>query len=180
MKKFDNWNEVEPTGNTTSSPLPAGGYVGKITDIEDNPDKMYLRISWDISEGEYKGNGASCMERMGFLPYSFRFIRSYKDSALGFFKGFISCVEQSNGNFKWDFDEHKLIGKTIGIVLGEQEYRKQDGTVGTRLAVKRTLPADAIRGGQFKVPPKEVLKEEAPAAPVWSALADTDDSELPF
>ena len=179
MKKLDNWNEVEPVGNATSAPLQAGGYVGKITSVEDVADKMYLKITWDITEGEFKGNGASCMERNGFLPSPFTFIRSYKDSAIGFFKGFISSVEQSNPNYKWDFNEKTLVGKTIGCIVGEQEYRKNDGSIGTRLKTKKTVSAETIRGGNFKIPPKEVLKEEAPSAPVWSAM-DTDDGDLPF
>ena len=179
MKSVSNWNEIEEQGNSERKMLPAGGYIGKILTVEDVADKMYLKITWDISEGEFKGNAASCLERNGFLPSAFTFIRSYKDSAIGFFKGFISSVEQSNSGFKWDFDEHKLVGKTFGAIIGEQEYRKNDGSIGTRLKTKKTVPADVIRGGQFKIPPKEVLKEEAPSAPVWSAV-DTDDGELPF
>jgi len=179
MKKFDNWDSVEEIGNSASKVLPAGGYVGKITAVTDVPEKEYLRIEWDISEGEFKGNGASCLERNGFLPSANRFVRSYKDSAIGFFKGFISSVEQSNPNFVWDFDERKLVGKTIGCVIGEEEYRKQTGDIGTRLKVKRTLSADSIRAGKFKVPDKEVLKEEANPTPTWSAVSDLD-GELPF
>ena len=178
MRQVANWSDIEEKGSSTAAVLQPGGYVGKITAIEDNPDKMYLKISWDISEGEFKGNGASCMERNGFLPSAFTFIRSYKDSALGFFKGFISSVEQSNNGFVWDFDERKLVGKTIGCVIGEEEYRKQTGDIGTRLKVKRTLSADSIRAGKFKVPDKEVLKEEANPTPTWSALDDSSD--LPF
>ena len=82
MKSVSNWNEIEEQGNSERKMLPAGGYIGKILTVEDLPDKQYLKITWDISEGEYKGNGASCLERNGFLPKAFSFIRSYKESAL--------------------------------------------------------------------------------------------------
>ena len=180
MKVVSNWSEVEEQGNNERKLLPAGGYIGKILSVEDFPEKQYLRITWDISEGEYKGNGASCLERNGFLPKAFSFIRSYKESALGFFKGFISAVEQSNPGYKWDFDERKLVGKTIGVVLGDEEYRKLDGNIGTRLVFSQARSADVIRGGNFSIPPlKKLAEDSAPATPTWSAV-DTDDSELPF
>ena len=127
-----------------------------------------------------KGNGASCLERNGFLPKAFSFIRSYKESALGFFKGFISAVEQSNPGFKWDFDERKLVGKTIGVVLGDEEYRKKDGSIGTRPVFDKVRSAETIRGGHFDIPPLKKLAEDAPAAPVWSAVTDDDSDGLPF
>ena len=182
MKKIDTatWNEVEEQGNTERKMLPAGGYIGKILTVEDLPDKQYLKITWDISEGEYKGNGASCLERNGFLPKAFSFIRSYKESALGFFKGFISAVEQSNTGFKWDFDERKLVGKTIGVVLGDEEYRKKDGSIGTRPVFDKVRSAETIRGGHFDIPPLKKLAEDAPAAPVWSAVDMDGSDDLPF
>ena len=176
MKKFDNWESVEEKGNSTQKILPPGGYVGKITAVTDNPDKEYLRIEWDICEGEYTGNGASCVERNGFLPSSNKFVRSYKESALGFFKGFISSVEQSNPNWKWAFDEKQLVGKLVGVILGEEEYRKNDESIGTRLVVKRTIPVDDVRKGNFKIPDKTLLKEEY--KPV--SFTTVDDGELPF
>ena len=178
MKSINGWNDIEAQGNSTTKVLPAGGYVGKITNVTDVSDKEYLKIEWDISEGEFKGNGASCMERNGFMPRAFSFIRSYKDSAIGFFKGFINSVEQSNPGFVWDFKESALVGKSIGVVLGEEEYRKNDGTVGTRLVVKRTISADDVRKGNFRVPDKTPLKEEY--KPVSFTPADDPDSDLPF
>jgi len=94
------------------------------------------------------------------------------------FKGFIQCVEQSNHNgFKWNWDEQALVGKWIGVVLGEEEYRKQDGSIGTRLNVVRTKTPEDIRSGNFKVPEKKLLPKEEPTTgftPIDS------DSELPF
>ena len=107
-----------------------------------------------------------------------RVLRSYSDKATGMFKGFIQNVEASNPNYKWEWKEQSLVARLIGIVLGEEEYRKQDGSIGTRFGAKDKTVA-AIRDGKFKVPEKKVLKEEAPAAPVWSAVEDSSD-ELPF
>lgn len=177
MKPISNWNEVEAQGNEEYKRLVPGGYVCRITKVEDHPEKSYLYIEFDISEGEYAGYGSSCMERNGFTPL--RMYRSYSDKAAGMFKGFIQNVEASNPNYKWEWKEQSLVARLIGIVLGEEEYRKQDGSIGTRFGAKDKTVA-AIRDGKFKVPEKKVLKEEAPAAPVWSAVADDSESDLPF
>ena len=51
------------------------------------------------------------------------FFRSYKESTIGFFKGFITAIEKSNPAYRWDWNEQGLKGKLIGIVLQEEEYR---------------------------------------------------------
>lgn len=174
MRKISNYEEIQETGNSEYKQLPAGGYVAYITKVEDVPEKEYLKFEFDILGGEYADYGAHCLERNGFTPL--RFIRSYKDKAAGFFKGFIKCIEQNNPGFVWDWDENKLLKRHFGVVLGEEEYRKQDGSIGTRLTVTRTLPANDILLGKFKVPEKKtlVVTEEPPAfTPV---VAD----DLPF
>ena len=57
-------------------------------------------------------------------------------------------------------------GKRIGVVLGEEEYRKEDGTVGTRLYVAAVRSVKAIQDGDFKVPAlKKLGSPNQPAAP---------------
>ena len=175
MKPIGNWNEIEAQGNEEYKRLVPGGYVCRITKVEDNGEKQYLYIEFDICEGEYTGHGASCLERNGFTPL--RMYRSYTDKAAGMFKGFTQDVEASNSNYKWAWDEKTLVGRLIGVVLGEEEYRKQDGSIGTRFNA-RTKPVSAIRDGRFKVPEKKTLPVETPT---FTALDDSDlDSQLPF
>lgn len=176
MKPVNNWNEIEETGNKEFKQLPAGGYVCYITKVEDVPEKQYLRFEFDIFEGEFQGYGADCLERNGFTPL--RFIRSYKEKAAGFFKGFIRCMEESNPNtLHWDWDEKKLLNKYFGAVLGEEEYRKNDGSIGVRLNVARTVTPADIRLGRFKVPARKTLPV-TDTAPAFSPVPA--DSELPF
>lgn len=176
MKPIGNWNEIEAQGNEEYKRLVPGGYVCRITKVEDNPEKNYLYIEFDVAEGEFKGYGASCLERNGFTPL--RMYRSYTDKAAGMFKGFTNCVEQSNANYVWNWDERSLLGKWIGVVLGEEEYRKQDGSVGTRFNVARTIIPASIRAGAFKVPQKKTLPVEQ-TTPSFSPINDAD-GELPF
>lgn len=175
MNPINNWNNIEAQGNEEYKRLVPGGYVCRITKVEDHADKNYLYIEFDIAEGEYTGYGSSCLERNGFTPL--RMYRSYSDKAAGMFKGFIQNVEASNSNYNWEWKEQTLVGRLIGIVLGEEEYKKQDGSVGTRFNARDRSVA-AIRDGKFKVPEKKTLPLEQPTAPTFSAL--DDDSELPF
>lgn len=176
MKPINNWDDVEAQGNEEYKRLVPGGYVCRITKVEDNPEKSYLYIEFDIAEGEFTAYGASCLERMGFTPL--KMYRSYTDKAAGMFKGFTQNVEQSNPNYKWEWKEQSLVGRLIGIVLGEEEYiKKTDGSVGTRFNAK-DKSVDAIRNGKFKIPEKKLLPQNQNAAPTFSAL--DDDSDLPF
>lgn len=175
MKKINDWEKVKASDD--NSRLPAGGYVCEIVRAEDNPEKNYLRLEYDIAEGEYKDYWQSTAERFGW--WGGDFYRSYKDSALGMFKGFINAVEGSNGGFKWEWNEKALEGKLVGLVLGEEEYIKNDGSVGTRLKVRNVKPAQDIRSGKFKVPEKKVLPNESKASSSTSGFTPSD-SDIPF
>jgi hypothetical protein len=106
--------------------------------------------------------------------------RSYKEKALGMFKHFTNCVENSNAGYTWAWDEKSLVGKFIGLVLGEEEYEKGDGSVGVRLYVKEVKTVQEIKDGNFKIPELKVLKNR-PSAPVNNGFTEVDSSDdLPF
>ena len=86
----------------------AGGYVCGIMRAEDFPDKEYLKVYYDIIEGEFKGyytNLVKEVEKVKDIPF---FFASYKDTALKFFKGTITAVEKSNKGFVWKDNEKDL------------------------------------------------------------------------
>lgn len=177
MKAIENWDSIEASG--TRKRLIAGGYIARLTSAQDFPEREYLRIEYDIADGEFSGYGTNSLERFGFNPLSF--IRSYKQTATGMFKAFITAVERSNRNFFADvehgFDERQLMGKLVGLVIGEEEYLKRDATIGTRYVVAAVCTVEDIRAGRFTVPEKKKLPVTE-AAPGW-APAD-NDSELPL
>lgn len=177
MKTINNWNEVKESGNSEFKRLPAGGYVCRITKVKDFPDKEYLLIEYDVAEGEYKGWWAETEERAGF--WGGHFVRSYKDSAAGFFKGFISAVEKSNPGFEWAWDENALLGKLVGLVLNEEEYRKNNGDIGNRLNVAKNLDISTIRSSDFTVPEKKCLPViNNPFAS--TGFAEITDADVPW
>lgn len=200
------WDSIQerPDGEF---PTPApGGYIGYIVRYEDveRPTKQgggsqYLRIEWDFAEGEFKLYNRDTYDRANFWPGFGSFIRSYKDSALPFFKAFKTCLEVSNSGYHFRTDQlDAMRGKKLGIVLGEEEYYSKDGELKTRLYVAQVRSVKAIRDGDFKVPALKKYKGAPPApAPAnqyapqyaqpqpynappqqWAELED--DGELPF
>lgn len=191
MNKID-WDSVEEM-NGYDNPSP-GAYLVEICSVEDHEDKQYLKILWDFAGGEFKGNNRDTYDRAGFWPIAL--IRSYKSKALGFFKAFKTALEESNPGYR--FDESNLdgmIGKKICVVLGEEEYQGNDGSIKTRLYVYQTRSLEAYRKGDFKVPELKTISSKSAPSPTWSApsyappappsggyadMADDSEEKLPF
>lgn len=160
------YSDAEARGDGGFERLPAGGYVCKITDVEDVTAKDYLALTFDIAEGDRK---CFYSDEWGLShPYAHRFILSYKESALGMLKGRLKAIDESNGTeFVKEavagLKEQQLVGKMVGLVIGYEEYNSDRGDVRTRTYVKSVLSVDKIRNGEFKVP--ELKKLDAAAAP---------------
>lgn len=185
MKPITNIASVqEATGE--SKRLPAGGYICKYTNVEDNPKKEYLYMEFEIAEGEYKGYFEELEDRAGF--WAGKCYRSYKDAALPMFKRMCSAVTKSNKGFIFDGNEHcdesTLVGKKIGMVLGEEEYIGNDGSTKTKLYVAREMDVADIKAGKYKVPALKKLKEEneSPQKPDdgFMNIPKDADEETPF
>ncbi len=179
MKPINDWNNVQASNDDFKRPGP-GGYICKIISAVDVPEKEYLRIEYDIAAGEFKDHWQTTMEQ--FKWWGGDFYRSYKESALGMFKGFTDAVEGSNKGYTWDWDEKGLSGKLIGLVLGEEEYVKNDGSIGIRLKVRSTKTVDQINEGRFRIPKlKKLDGENAPSASAQAAAAPTISiDDMPF
>lgn len=184
MRK-QNWDAIEEKQDGAGFDRPApGAYIAVIRYVEDNEDKEYLRIEWDFAEGAYQGCNEETYERAGFWPTAL--IRSYKPKALPFFKAFKTCLEVSNRGYLFREDRlQDMVGRKFGLVLGEEEYSKRDGTTGTRLYVAQTRSIKAIQDGDFTVP--ELKKRKTAAAPSYGAAKGQaftelteDDGDLPF
>lgn len=171
-----NWNEVQ---DDVRRPVP-GGYAARITRVEDNEDREFLKIEWEFADGELKGANKETYDAFGFWPLAF--VCSYKEKALRFFKGFKTAVESSNPKFVFNNDPQSLVGKFVGVVLGEEEYLSNKGEVKTRLYVAEKRSGKAIRDGDFKIPElKKLAAANNAAAPAQNfALLSDDDAELPF
>lgn len=186
-----NMKNVDAAGGNRPGP---GGYVIRIMRAINRTDKQYLEIEYDIAEGEFRGYYNDLNRRRGFWSGKFR--RSYKESALPFFKAFIEMVQTCNngapglvvGDFE-DIDESKLTGCYLGIVYGYEEYIGNDGKVKQRPDHFNAefLPLDRIRDGEFEIP--ELKPLDGAPAPTGSGggVVDTTsgfeamrDDDIPF
>lgn len=184
MKKV-NLKEVQEASD--SKRLVPGGYVCKYTKVEDVTKKEYLYMEFDIAKGDYEGYYQSLFDAYGF--WGGKCYRSYKERALPMFKRMCSAVNKSNNGFVFDgetnADESTLVGKLVGLVLCEEEYIGNDGSLKTRLYVDRECSVDDIVNGNFKVKPlKKLPEEDKPAQSSADAdfmkIPETDRSDLPF
>jgi hypothetical protein len=179
MKKIENYENVQASSGSFARPT-AGGYICKIVNVEDVPmnDKGkgdYLRIEYDIADGDFKGYYKEQFDRWGGV-WNASFIRSYKEKALGMMKHFTNCIERSNTGYKWEWEEKTLIGTLVGLVLGEEEYLNSSGDVRVKLVVNQVKTIDEIENGDFKVPKIKKLQPEN-TAPTFEPVAD---EECPF
>ena len=164
MIKVD-WNSVEEKDGF-DNPIP-GAYVAEICFVEDHEDKQYLKILWDFASGEFKGNNRETYDRAGFWPISLT--RSYKPKALGFFKAFKTTLEESNPGYQFDESNlDEMVGKKVCVVLGEEEYQGNDGSVKTRLYVYQTRSMSAYQKGDFKVPELKRLSAGKSSGMSWN------------
>ena len=183
MKKIDMTN-VQEAGE--SKRLPAGAYICQIKDVKDVPDKEYLKIIYDISEGEYAGHYGSIRKDHPDWEWVGAYVKSYKTAALPMFKRFCSAISKSNGGFIFDggsinADESTLKNKYIGLILREEEYYSNSGDIRTRLIVHAEFPVDKL--AVQKVPEVKKLKKEEASAPVstdFMAIPETDAQEIPW
>lgn len=152
MKRVDMTN-VNEAGEFKS--VTAGAYICKICAVEDVPDKEYLKVSYDIAQGEFAGYYTDTRKEHPDWSWSGAYVKSYKTKALPMLKRFCSAVSKSNGNFVFDAgavnsDEQTLVGKKLGLVLAEEEYYSNSGELRTRLYVAREFPIDKLN--EQKIP----------------------------
>lgn len=187
MKEIKNFEEVKE--NVDSQRPAPGGYIARIVNVEDEPNKEYLLVSFDIADGEFKNYYRGLYDAFNF--WGGTFYRSYKEKALSMFKGFITSVEKSNRGYVWNWDESTLKGKYVGVILQEEEYEAQSGydagQIKTKLTVSKVVDVQTIKDGKFKVPQKKTIKKETvPSQANNSSYSDGSSSnffsndELPF
>lgn len=172
--------------------LVPGGYVCKITKVTDIPldpkngKGDYLNIEYDIAEGKYKDYYKQMEENLHF--WGGRYIRSYKEKALPMFKRMCSAIAKSNPGFVFDggkqnANEQTLVGKMVGLVLGEEEYIGNNGEKKNRLYVKSEYDISSIRNGSFRVPEMKKLENTTSQTNTGNGfmnIPDGIDEEIPF
>lgn len=177
MKKIDLSN-VQEAGSSTR-PV-AGAYVCEIKSVEDLTDKEYLKIGFDITEGEYAGYYSKVREEHPDWDWGSAgvYCRSYKPTALGMFKRMCSAVTKSNPGYAFDgdknADEKTLVGKKVGIVLREEEYYGNDGEKRTRVSVQRECPIEDVP--YIKAPAVKKVEDDGSDIALKGISAGSDET----
>ena len=181
---------------TTFDVLPAGGYIAKIVEVDDRTWSGHIEpahlIHMDIAEGEhasiYKRNNMGS-ERERWLTYWFAEPNQKSpDWLLSKVGGIQTSLAESNDSVSLA-DPRSWKGKYIGVVVGDEEYESQSGTVYTRPYVSYVCSVGRIRKGEnqpggYKIP--KLKKLEAPVQPPAYPSIDIPDSfsaaedDIPF
>ena len=152
MKKIDNWDNIEAKGMDDFRGLPIGAYECVIMDARVNHNeqsgKDTFKVSVDIASGEFKDYFRKMYENDTRIDRKWnnnavKYL-SYTGDNVAYFKGFITTVENSNANYKWDWDETKLKGKKVCGVFQYEEYEKQDGTKGIKVRLSKFRSLDKL------------------------------------
>lgn len=185
------WNTVVPAGQMKR--VKAGGYVGKVVNarLESSPYGDKLTFALDITEGEfkdyYKSRFSEKKERdpNAAWPCKFSvFLTTQDGSTSRMFKGAIVAVEKSNTGFKFSGDEKTLIGKPVGIVFGEEEFKGTKGNILTAVNPRYLCSVESIRNGEYDIPAKKTLAPSSSdllsSFAAAGKLEMVEDDDLPF
>lgn len=177
--------DVEESGGFIN--IKSGIYPAIIKAVEDVEAKDYLKINFDFVGGEYDNHFSELHKTKGpDWDFNGQFIRSYKDSALSFFKSFITSVEKSNDGYNFAKEKGKpssLVGKRIVVIFADTEVPVPDTTNNNKPKVYPKFygvrSMEALRDGTIKLPEAvQKLKGEYDLERYAEALA-TLNAEAP-
>ena len=196
MKKPSNWNDVKAAGERVK--LPAGGYEAKIINAKvvnyDGSNGSYerLEIAVDITAGEYKDYYKQDFDSNTRDDKKWRGVARFyvptddgseKDEyTKSVLKSVTDALEDSNKDYHWDWDETKLKGLKVGILVRDKEY-EIDGKHGFSPEIFRFTDINRIKEGKFTVPKQKLLKGSSGTSAAASSGDDSaasGDDDYPF
>ena len=158
---MDLWDETEAKEFGEYENLELGGHEIVILDAREHKSEfsgnISLKISVDISgsdkqKGFFKkqydeNTSADKKWPTGAVKYL-----SLKDEQLGYLKGFITSLEKSNPGFKFNKKGtwEQLKNLKLAGQFGLEEYKKQDGTIGTATKLVQFRSLDKLK--EIKIP----------------------------
>lgn len=153
MERIENFDKIEAKGMDDFKPLPIGAYECTIVIARENKNeesgKTTFKVGVDIASGEYKNYFKKMYDNDSRIDKKWnnnavRYL-AFEGENVAYFKGFLTCVENSNPGYKWNWDEKTLINKKICGVFQYEEYERQDGTKGVKVRLNKFRSLDKIK-----------------------------------
>ena len=168
---FDLYNNTEAKEFGEYEVLESGGHIVEIADAREHTSEMSgkttLKVSVDTAKNDkqpnfFKKQYEEDTRKDKKWPNGAVKYLSLDDDNLAFLKGFITALENSNKGFKFNIkgDWEQLKGLKCAAQFGQEEFEKQDGTIGlaTKLIGFRSL--DKLE--EIKVPKVKALDKQIP------------------
>lgn len=144
-------------GRTPAFKVQPGAYVCEILAVQDVPEKEYLKLSFDICEGEGSGFYADRQKKQGYGLGAY--YASYREDNLPNFKSLITALKDSNPNFNWNNNEQLMVGKKVGIVFGAKEFqRNPNEDVIVVMKPRFAISVERVHSGEYNIPKLLKLK----------------------
>lgn len=160
-KNYDSAKPMTQGGNR----LVPGGYICEIKAADyvqaSGLTGARIIIHYDIAEGDYKdywanqykNNTAEDKKWKGnytlWLPDDSDDEKEQRANRM--LKTFVEAVEESNAGYHWDWDEAKLKGKKLGLII-RNKFWSFNGKTGFAPEVNFCVTVDKIKASDFTVP----------------------------
>lgn len=153
INKPINWDNTAAVIGSGYKNLPAGNYKCKIVGCETAQSRsgnQMLKIAFDVVEGEYSGiymerfENAKKANAEAKYPAVGIYYQLLGDEHTGHLKGLIQCLEMSNPQFKWGWDEKALKGLFFAGQFREEEYYNQSGELRSSTKLVNIYPLEEL------------------------------------
>ena len=148
--------------------LALGGHVCIIKGARVENDRNgnpWLVLAFDIAQGDpqagfYSRRHADLKKDNASAkwPTGGTYRQGLGEKSAAYLKGMVTCIQDSNPGYVWDWDEAKLVGKKFGGVFGEEEYKNQSGEIKTAIKCRFIRSVETIKKG-VDVPEVRKYKE---------------------
>ena len=201
MIRYSGMKAEEKSGKRNNQ-LPAGAYVCQVLDarIEGNAPDQRLAVLFEIAEGEYKGwymrkyeaqkeHNTDPSRKINYkgvlrlrIPNPDNKMAQYPESDQRKFNDMIAKLQNGNPTTEFysddGFDETKMKGKFIGVIVIDDEYNGYQFTKPDEFA-----NIDDVRNGTAKSSRKKDSQENPTTAPMMdqrSGMQKVNTEELPW
>lgn len=190
MNVLNNWDRT-PAYDGQGERMTPGGHVCRIMDAEVVTSRtgreqmvLYLEVA---DEGElngfytrqYKRRKESSQNGAVWPCRFFQGTQGPDGNASPYFKGLIKAIEESNGAYKWNWQEKSLKGLRVGFIFREEEYQDSMGEIKTTVKPAFCASTQRIREG-VEIPAKKTLNGQMSIPAAQNGFTPVYDDELPF